>query len=116
MQSYENVAAGIKRYIAADLLPVMDPGMQIAVGIGARYILANPDKMIDAVMAQFPVLGMLGVVDREKRTIDIEGLMPAAIDQAKEVGGYKIPLGAHQLTIPPEDIEKIHRYIMQGGA
>ena len=83
MQSYENVAAGIKRYIASDLLPVMNPGTQIAVGIGARYILANPDRMIEAVMAQFPVLGMLGVVDREKRTIDIEGLMPAAIDQAK---------------------------------
>ena len=116
MQSYENVAAGIKRYIAADLLPVMDPGMQIAVGIGAWYILANPDRMIEAVMTQFPGLGMLGVVDREKRTIDIEGLKPAVIDQAKESGGFKIPLGTHQLTIPPDDIEKIHRYIMQGGA
>lgn len=116
MQSYDNIAAGMKRYIANDLLPVMDPGMQIAVGIGARYILANPDRMIEAVMTQFPVLGMLGAVDREKRTIDIEGFMPAAIEYAKEVGGFKIPLGSQQLTIPPEDIEKIHRYIMQGGA
>lgn len=116
MQSYEHVAAGIKRYISNDLLPVMDPGMQIAIGIGARYILANPDKMIDAVMAQYPVLNMLGAVDREARSIDIEGLLPAAIEQAKEIGGFKIPLGTRQLTIPPDDLNKIYQYIMQGGA
>lgn len=116
MQSYEQIAAGLRRYITTDLLPVMESAMQIAVGIGARYILANPDRMIEAVMTQFPVLGMLGVVDREKRTMDVEGIIPAAMEQARESGGFKLPLGSKQLTIPPEDIEKIYRYIMQGGA
>lgn len=116
MQSYDNIAAGMKRYIANDLLPVMDPGMQIAVGIGARYILAQPDKIIDALIAQYPVLGMLGAVDKAARAIDVEGILPAAMEQAKESGGFKIPLGTQQLTIPPEDIDKIFRYIMQGGA
>lgn len=116
MQSYEQIAAGLRRYITTDLLPVMEPAMQIAVGVGARYILAQPDKIIDALMAQFPVLGMLGAVDKAARTIDVEGLAPAAMEQARESGGFKLPLGTKQLTIPPEDIEKIYRYIMQGGA
>ena len=115
MQSYENVAAGIRRYLTNDLLPVMSPGMQVAVGIGARYILANPDRMIDAVTAQYPILGMLGAIDKTARTIDVEGVLPAAHEAARDAGGFKIPLGDQQLSIPPEDIEKIKQYIMQGG-
>ena len=116
MQSYEHVATGIKRYLTSDILPMMSPGVQVAVGVGARYILANPDKVIDALMAQYPVLGMLGAVDKAARTVDVEGIAAAALDMAKEVGGFKIPLGAQILTIPPEDIDKIKQYIMQGGA
>ena len=115
MQSYENVAAGIRKYLANDLLPIMDVGAQIAVGIGARYILAQPDKLAEWVTAQFPIVGMVGAVDKNARTIDVEGLLPAAVEDAKERGGYKITFGAKMLTIPPEDIEKIYRYIMQGG-
>lgn len=115
MQSYEHVVTGIKRYLTSDILPMMSPGVQVAVGVGARYILANPDKVVDALMAQFPVLGMLGAVDKASRTVDVEGIAAAAFEQAKEIGGFKIPLGAQQLTIPPEDIDKIKQYIMQGG-
>ena len=61
------------------------------------------------------ILGMLGAIDKTARTIDVEGVLPAALEAASDAGGFKIPLGDQQLSIPPEDIEKIKQYIMQGG-
>ena len=113
MVNLNQVQNGVARYIDSELLPHIDGWQKWVFGALASTTLAKTTNIFNT-LKQNEFVKMLEVID-ENDNIDIDTLYREFYKQAqKGAVTFSIPMiGA--LTLNPADVEKIYRYIMEGG-
>ena len=111
--TFERVISGINKYINAEIYSTMNDWQEILARIAIGRMLGNTDHLKQSLVSN-GFLRTFALMD-ENGNVDIETLARDLKAQIAAKGKMTISLPLMPaLTFKPEDVDTLHRYIMEG--
>lgn len=110
MVTIDKVQRGLTMFIDREMVPVLTGWDKVLIGGGAGLAVAKLPK----ILAQYPVLSVLDIYDKENNLVDIDTLYQVIVPQiGTESLPAKIPVLNMTMKIGRNEIDALYRYIKE---
>lgn len=110
----ENIQSGLAKFIDREIVPNLSGWDKVLVGGGGGLLAARLPQLLEQ-YSEHPIVGALGIYNKENGNVDIDALYQAVVPYVgTEPLPIQIPLIGITIKIERRELDSLYAYIREG--